>query len=755
MGLQRCNCSNMPDSKPSEGSVALMWGFPGAGPAARLAARSTASRPPSDGRGRVERPTGDMPMNARRSSESAEVATSSRASGRATSGGDGRPRRGSPTRPHVDETAAEGATVTCVGSPLGPPQAEVRAAIASLIAAQNESAAEIAGELALGVHPWPDAPLMPAAVEAITEQLSPWLNCSHPDVREVVADRLNRLTEVFEEHNLGGAASEVLVCASERLVAASSQRAQMEPVDLPVAVLDPLGLQVGRPGVDVTLRTHSALPTAGPINVAAASAMLAASLRTGSLDLGVNFGGEAVGADFGAIAGITGVPAALAPMDAWISQLERRSKALLTRRVFNIGRSPTLQELGDTWGLSRERIRQLEAKVQEAFNDRWSGLLVELSPILASPRQLILAKGQMVEQFLAIFASSLTHGATVSAALVEFAGPWVDLEGWTHHTDVQQEVADSLAALRKSTDEYGLLGPHCSFPLTERFVSPDEEIAFLAEAVGLVRLSGQWSLRDSQRSRIAAALISIGRSATKAEIGERAGIPDLGTIGSNLSVLPGIVRADKKRWGLSAWIEDVYDGIVGEIDQRIVANHGSVATATLLTDLPRQFGVSEASVNAYLQTPAFIVERGFVRRAPVGAYDPGRPARWSDAECFDQLWGQRLLVDSRHLNGYSLKVRFDIAYANGIRPGDDLRVKTPDGHELSVIWRPHDATRCVDVGRVAELLGDRGIEPGQTIVVYPSRETVMITTGIPTPIAPQGSAALVRSDPLLDLLVEE
>ena len=90
---------------------------------------------------------------------------------------------------------------------------------------------------------------------------------------------------------------------------------------------------------------------------------------------------------------------------------------------------------------------------------------------------------------------------------------------------------------------------------------------------GLMRLSGRLALRDTAKARARAALISIGRPATKEEVGQQSGL-DSARAGAQLSAMDGIVRADKSRWGLAEWIDDEYEGIAAEIVQRIEEDGG-------------------------------------------------------------------------------------------------------------------------------------------------------------------------------------
>ena len=187
------------------------------------------------------------------------------------------------------------------------------------------------------------------------------------------------------------------------------------------------------------------------------------------------------------------------------------------------------------------------------------------------------------------------------------------------------------------------------------------------------------------------------------------------------------MRADKYRWGFEEWVEDSYEGIFEEINQRIDDNGGVAPVSIIVRELPDRFGVSEASVRAYLSSDAFVIEDGLVRRAGDDEYTPKSPKSCTGAMQIEDKWGQRLRLYERHFVGYSLGVCFDIAYANGIRPDDDLVVPVNgDGHESSVIWRRHSLTRTVDVGRVSQFLELAGYSDGDEIVVIPQRDSVEI-----------------------------
>jgi hypothetical protein len=193
--------------------------------------------------------------------------------------------------------------------------------------------------------------------------------------------------------------------------------------------------------------------------------------------------------------------------------------------------------------------------------------------------------GRRFNEATRLLGTSLTWADEVAAAIVWSAGPWIVDGEWLYHESLAPRIRQAIETARVSADQYGLLRQHGLESFDDLFLSAADQARYLSESMGVVSMSGFWSLRDSMRSRVAAALMRIGRPATKLEIGEAAGLADEARIGSYLSALPGVVRADKDRWALEDWVDDVYGGIVEEINQRIDANHGSVPVASLLFEI--------------------------------------------------------------------------------------------------------------------------------------------------------------------------
>jgi sigma-70-like protein len=606
----------------------------------------------------------------------------------------------------------------------------IRASLATVISeSRPDFGAEVEG-LALSIHPWPDVELSDEVRRAIIGEINPLANLPHPDIREVASDRLLRLADVLNEFE----GLEAVVTGFERAARtlASHATGREEESDSPLSklvqepsVFGPKSLLqlsgatiVAVDGLGSDAQKHEQLQIAGRLVTSVA--------RTGSLDVGINLGQSVSGSSVGLIIDGLEISSQLEPVDRWLGELDERMREILIRRVLTFDRKETLESLGSKWGLTRERVRQLETKGLDLLEAEFGSMLRALRPSLNSLQEVILpvARFKLACETLT---SSLAYGEVVASVVAWATGPWIREGQWIFHQQVRDRLTELSTASKESADIYGLVPDECPESFDEVFLTPFDRTAYLKERLGFVELNGYWSLRSSDRTRVAAALKRIGRAATRGEIADCAGLEEEARVGSHLSVLPGIVRADKDRWAFAEWVDDPYDGIVAEINQRIDANHGVVAVQSLLHELPERFGVSELSVRAFLQTPAYRIEDGFVQRADPGSFEPSSPSKWPDARQLDRLWGQRVRLESRHFAGYSLKVRFDIAYANGLRPECDLKVRIAGSEALaSVIWRSHDATLSVDVGRISEYLSSEGYVPETYVFVAPNADEVVI-----------------------------
>ena len=380
--------------------------------------------------------------------------------------------------------------------------------------------------------------------------------------------------------------------------------------------------------------------------------------------------------------------------------------------------SMTLAEVGSLADVTRERIRQIQQKVErrvaEALGPEMrlvaSVLSEELAPILdeqAFNRHLDAKLGRGTSQSEHFFRNAVTAEM-----------------GYSFQNDMcineqaRSVIVDVRGRARTLGDDAGLVE---EAQLVECLPSEEwnEYWPLLRQHTGLHVLHGFLSIRDSAKARAKAALMSIGRAATRQEIADRCGLSITQTAGA-FSNIPSVVRASKDKWGLKEWVDDEYDGIVGEIIQRINEDGGSTTTERLLRELPYKFDVSLKSVYSYMHTPKFVIQDGWIRLA--------RPSTLEFRDLDDVVHGRDVdgapywtfAVEPRFFDGYSvLGVPPEFAKALGCEPDGGTHVhieNLPLCRDLSLRWRLASTTGA-SLGYVADALLKLDIQVGQIVRV--------------------------------------
>jgi hypothetical protein len=615
----------------------------------------------------------------------------------------------------------------------------VREALTEMFAHDAPRLCAVAPAIALAAHPWPDKSVSIAVLEAIAAEMLPAKNICHHEIREVATDRLLRFADALQHEGelqlameFSDAANQ-LQCLDVNSEVSPSLRGSPRLRSTRDLLFSPYGIGIPiadtiqgsalerncRPSTDDEADRNALTDSVAHI--------LGLAAESGASDIGLIHGGESTGITVQEIARRLQITLPLDAFDDHIAQLDSRSRYILTSRIFTIDPVETLVEVAARWGISRERVRQLEMPLKVDVTNRFSRTLMRLGrpPLERHMATVVRTKT------LHAAARSITSGSNwqdvAAAVILDLLGPWKNTEGWAIHPSIESRVCGLRPLLDAIADSHGILDDQAvEDALRGLFNDEAEEEEFLTDVVGLGRTCGLWTIKNTLRCRIAAALRHLGRPSTKEEIAELVGLPPE-NLGSTLSTIEGVVRADKIRWGFDEWVEDEYDGIAGEIIQRIDENGGAVHVNVILRDVPKRFDVTVTSVKAYLTSDAFVIEDGIVRHASIGDFSPRPPMSFSDAVQVGEYWGQSLRLFARHFAGYSLGVRFDIAYANGLRPGDDLIVPVVGhGGDASLIWRSHNLNRTMDVGRVSEFLESAGFQDGDEIVVVPKRDSVEV-----------------------------
>ena len=409
--------------------------------------------------------------------------------------------------------------------------------------------------------------------------------------------------------------------------------------------------------------------------------------------------------------------AILMRLKSQLEQLTPRQSVVIEHRVLTTP-PKTLVEVATRIGVTRERIRQIQANVERRIRKAFGN---ELRIVAGAVKEQLghVAKESAVNRLIDELLPN-DPDCTAERVKVLFRQALINKMGLTLDQGVylDKRGLEELEEIRESThrlaDDVGLVDEQqivASLP-NEKW---QQFWPWVRERIGLCNLYGALGLRNSAKARAKAALLSIGRPATRQEIGSVCGIED-GRVGAYLSNVPSVVRTDKERWGLREWIDDEYNGIVGEIIQRIKENGGTTTTEFLLKELPSKFDVSPRSVRVYMQTPKFVIRDGWISIASTSSVQlrdlddviDGRDDTGAPYWIFP--------VEARYFDGYSVVgVPPEFAKALGCTPDAGERVQIenlPDCRDLSINWRLASNTGA-SLGYLAEPLKILGLEPGQ------------------------------------------
>ncbi len=378
----------------------------------------------------------------------------------------------------------------------------------------------------------------------------------------------------------------------------------------------------------------------------------------------------------------------------------------------------TLEDVGSQVGVTRERIRQIQSRignrVRDALGEGMRVIALEMRDGLGH-----LVKQEKVERRIDALLPP-DHGLAtrlVRKALIDEMGFTLD-DGVYLDERATQELDNIRTTIRNLADDVGLVNKQQVMEIL-----PTEEWQqfwlWACKRIGIHNLHGMLGLRDSAQARAKAALLSIGRPATRKEIGSVCGFEE-GRVGTFLSNIPSVIRADKQRWGLREWIDDEYDGIIGEIIQRIEEDGGATIIERLLTELPCKFGVNPMSVRSYLQTSKFVIRDGWISLASASSVQLKNLDDVIDGRDCSGAPYWRFTVEARFLNGYSVTgVPPEFAKALGCTPDAGKRVKIenlPRCRELSIRW-PLASSTGASLGYLAEPLKLLNLRPSDCVRV--------------------------------------
>ena len=402
-------------------------------------------------------------------------------------------------------------------------------------------------------------------------------------------------------------------------------------------------------------------------------------------------------------------------LENYLGQLSSTQRMVVDLRLVSLPRK-TLEEVGIEVGVTRARVWQIQEKLEQRIRYALGPDIRFVAAVLKEEQGPVVPKGHLDRRLDGVLAGLPTPiGGLIRNSL--FAEMDYELDHGYYLNDQAADLVKSIRLLAEEiADDVGLVDKEA---LISGLPGNDWRTFWPAfqHCCQFHDLYGFLSVRNSMRAHIKTAILSAGRPVTKQEIAHISGIPEK-RLGSSLSNIVSVARADKYRWGLREWIDDEYEGIVTEIIQRIHEDGGATTVERLLTELPEKFGVRPNSVYMFMQTDKFVIRDGLVSLAHESELrlrnlDDVITGRDSEG---DPYW--TFLVEARYFDGYSVMgIPPEFAKALGCEPDEPTSVRVvnlPDWWDLSLSWRLASTTGA-SMGYLAKPLQQMGVQSGQRV----------------------------------------
>jgi len=241
----------------------------------------------------------------------------------------------------------------------------------------------------------------------------------------------------------------------------------------------------------------------------------------------------------------------------------------------------------------------------------------------------------------------------------------------------------------------------------------------LLRRCGLYRVGDRLALRDTKKARVKAALLSIGRPATREEVGDVCGM-DPARVSSHLSVIPSVIRADKKRWGLAGWVDDEYEGIAVTISRLLKDAGQPMRVSDVVDRLTSDFGVAAKSARSFCSAAMFVVENGWIRlrgeREPYSYKNPDVVDAPGVFALGDGRVGLLYEVDLDVLRGSGRHLPHAAGAILGVCVNDWLQFSGPASTTVAVTF-PGSSQQGPSLGSTRALAEDAGATHGDMMTV--------------------------------------
>ena len=384
-------------------------------------------------------------------------------------------------------------------------------------------------------------------------------------------------------------------------------------------------------------------------------------------------------------------------LSTWINSLDDRQHRILSSRVLVTGKPKTLDEIGESYCVTRERVRQIEHKAKKRLAEFRR---TEYGPVLRRARNLRDRLGIAFPES----AQALTEALTWVVAdfgqnsLRDFAqqiflwlsGPYRNHKGWltADPTIVKRGGSGLLSFANKqapiSENEIRIALSDLGVREAHHQAWIDLFPEFTPVSDGLLLLSG--SILDKAERLLRA----FNRPMTAEELIKRIGSSSVRSLRQRLMDDSRFWRINKQNQFVLAGTDgyDEYTGIKDEIIQELEACGGSATVEHLVEKVSKTYGVMPTSVLAYLSTPLFVRNESNVVRVRKNEELRISTDISTTADCYriNDKWSWRAKVDHQMMKGSGRLCPNAFVRQLGCDLGDKIKVRSAFG-DITISWQ--------------------------------------------------------------------
>ncbi len=413
-----------------------------------------------------------------------------------------------------------------------------------------------------------------------------------------------------------------------------------------------------------------------------------------------------------------------------LASLSDRDRLILLGRHRRSGRL-TLSELGEELELTRERVRQLQKSAERKLRSPLSeGRFAELSTALRSFGDAVGTAAPLNHEIASVALGELIEASQVDSSsqdetdlLLALAGPYRVKSGWLIHESWRPELADD--AVRRLVEEEIVTLSDAHEALRSLGLRRDVVDHLIQVHPDMRRIGPshwvRWTGSVGDKAAIVLSLRLEPMTPLKLvrEIGE-GHAP--GSLRNEMGKDGRFVRVDRRRFGLSQWEFEEYEGIAKEIEKRLTAAESGVVDMNTLVDELSSFA-TPGSIRTYCGIPKFVLEDGSVRLRT--ETDPAFLVPRNTERSLGVFWfpGRDRValvfdVDAEILRGSGRQMSWALAGAADIAAGESKDWHWQN-HQFRIAW-PITVAQP-QISSLRAITGELGLVEGGCLIVVISR----------------------------------